>query len=407
MIPPGIDDSSENATLRESPSAAVGLRPDGAREERWTVSLRKIAYLTPLYFDEKSCLGGGERYPLNLAIGVVQASRGACQVELVSYGETSFRKPLHPGVSLRVLRIDTRSSLRLNMLSWELPSAIADADLVHFHTVYAMSTEMGLVLAKQQNKLLCATDHGGDSSSLGRNLGILELADRIVAYSDFGAGHLKTQTPIEIVRGGVDGDLFTPPAPGTRRRRDRVLYVGRLLPHKGIEHLIEALPPELPLTVCGRPYHEDYYRRLRQGAEGKQVEFVTDADDATILDLYRRAWVNVLPSVYRDCYDTIHIMPELMGFTLQEAMACGTPAICSRVGGMPEYVRDGETGFIFDTPEELTARLRQLAGDPALVDRMGEQARRVVEEEFDLKVAGRRMLEVYRTLVAERQQAAA
>ncbi len=82
--------------------------------------------------------------------------------------------------------------------------------------------------------------------------------------------------------------------------RDRVLYVGRLLPHKGIEHLIDATPPELPLTVCGRAYHDGYFRRLQAAAVGKQVEFVTDADDATILDLYRRAWVNVLPSVYRE-----------------------------------------------------------------------------------------------------------
>ena len=371
------------------------------------MSLRKIAYLTPLYFDAKSCLGGGERYPLNLAAGVVHASGGACQVELISYGEESFRKQLRPGVSLRVLRIDSHSSLRLNLLSWELPEAIADADLVHFHMLWAMSTEMGLVLAKQQQKPICATDHGGYTSVVGLNLGMLELTDRVVAYSDFGAALLQTQTPIEIIRGGVDAGSFTPPAPGTRPRRDRVLYVGRLLPHKGIEHLIEAMPPELPLTVCGRPYHAEYFGRLQAAAAGKRVEFVTDADDATILDLYRRAWVNVLPSVYRDCYDYNHTAPELMGFTLLEAMACGTPAICSRVGGMPEYVRDGETGFIFDTKPQLTAQLRLLAGDPGLADRMGERARRVIEEEFDLKVAGRKMFALYQGLVARRQETAA
>ena len=43
---------------------------------------------------------------------------------------------------------------------------------------------------------------------------------------------------------------------------------------------------------------------------------------------------------------------------------------------MPEFVRDGETGFVFDTPDELTAQLRLLAGDPALVERMGRRARR-------------------------------
>ena len=65
-----------------------------------------------------------------------------------------------------------------------------------------------------------------------------------------------------------------------------------------------------------------------------------------------------------------------MGFTLLEAMACGTPAICSRVAAMPEFVLDGETGFVFDDLPELTDRLRALADDPDLVDRMGRQARR-------------------------------
>jgi glycosyltransferase involved in cell wall biosynthesis len=371
-------------------------------------SLRKIAYVTPLYFDPASCLGGGERYPLNLAAGIVHASGGACQVELISYGEQSFRQTLRPGVTLRVLRIDSRSSLRLNLLSWELPEAIADADLVHFHTLWAMSTELGMVLARQQGKPICATDHGGYSSVVGRNLGMLELADRVVANSRFGASLIQTQrTPIEVILGGVDGDRFTPPEPGTRPPRDRVLYVGRIMPHKGIDQLIEAMPPELLLTVCGRPYRPEYHDRLQEAARGKRVEFVIDADDPTILDLYRRAWVTVLPSVYRDCYGYNHVAPELMGFTLQEAMACGTPAICSRVGGMPEYVRDGETGFVVDSRQELSARIRQLAADRDLADRMGKEGRLVIETEFDLKVAGRKMLALYEALIAGRHGAAA
>ena len=70
------------------------------------MALTKIAYLTPLYFDEKSYLGGGERFPLNLALGWCTLARGACQVELVSYGDHASR--LHPGVTLRVLRADNR-----------------------------------------------------------------------------------------------------------------------------------------------------------------------------------------------------------------------------------------------------------------------------------------------------------
>ena len=371
------------------------------------MSASKIAYLTPLYFDESSCLGGGERYPLNLGIGVARASSGSVRVEIISYGATSLRRDLAPGVSLRVLEAANRPENPLDVVSWELPEAIADADLVHIHMIYTRSNEMALLVAKQQGKPVVMTDHGGKSSTIGEELGCLELADRITAYSDFGASLHRTRKPVTVIKGGVDGAWFTPPGPGDRPERDRVLYVGRLLPHKGIDTLVQALPPELPLTLCGRPYHPEFFERLRRLAAGKLVEFVTDADDPAILDLYRRAWVNVLPSVYRDCYGYNHVAPELMGFTLLEAMACGTPAICSRVAAMPEFVRHGETGFVFDTPDELTDQLHTLANDPALVERMGASARRAIDDEFELSIAGGMMLGVYRELLATARGAAA
>jgi glycosyltransferase involved in cell wall biosynthesis len=96
-----------------------------------------------------------------------------------------------------------------------------------------------------------------------------------------------------------------------------------------------------------------------------------------------------------------------MGFTLLEAMACGTPAICSNVAGMPEYVEDGETGYVFDDLATLTDRLRSLANDPGLVERLGRQARRRVEVDFDFRVAGARMIDVYEPLIARGQGVAA
>lgn len=264
---------------------------------------------------------------------------------------------------------------------------------------------MGLLVAKQQRKPICITDHGGFTSPLGAQVGSLELADRIICYSEFGASLYRTGTPIVLIKGGVDATVFTPPA--KRLPRDRVLYVGRLLPHKGIDRLIAALPTELPLTVCGRSYHDDFFRLLRKLARGKRVEFVMDADDETIRHLYSRAWVNVLPSVYQDCYGTTYLAPELMGFTLLEAMACGTPVICSRVAAMPEFVREGETGFVFDDTDHLSELLRRMSENPSLVETMGRQARLAVEREFDLKVAGAKLWAVYEDLLRGYEEAAA
>jgi glycosyltransferase involved in cell wall biosynthesis len=370
------------------------------------MATRKVAYVTPLYFDEASCLGGGERYPLNLGRGVVAASRGAYEVDLISFGKGKQRTlPLGPGINLRVLERSHQPRQSLDVVSWDLSDALAGVDLVHFHQVYNRCFELGLLLAKYLGKPVCATDHGGESSRLVHDLNLLDLVDTVVAYSDFGAKRYRTRSPLVTIKGGVDANLFHPPE--VRPKRVGVLYVGRLLPHKGIDRLIEVLPSDLPLTVCGRPYHDAYFERLKELSVGKRVQFVTDADDACIRRLYESSWVNVLPSVYEDCYGTIHAAPELMGFTLLEAMACGTPAICSRVAAMPEFVKHGVTGFVYDTPEELASQLRRLATDPALVERLGLAAREEVEREFALEVAGAKLVNLYEDLITRSKEQAA
>lgn len=367
--------------------------------------MAKIACLTPLYFSDESYIGGGERYPLNLAKGVVASSGGRYSVDLISFGPTARTYSLGPGLNVRVLAAARPPINPLDVVSWDLPAALADVDLVHIHQAYTRCTEMALLIAKQQGKPIVVTDHGGVTSSLGTSVGALELADAIVSNSEFGAALYRTSTPITVIKGGVDGAHFTPPAAPVER--DRVLFVGRLLPHKGIDRLITALPAHIPLTVCGRVYHPEYFEVLKGLCAGKDVHFITDASDQDTLALYRRAWVNVLPSVYRDYYGATHLCPELMGFTLLEAMACGTPAICSNVAGMPEYVIDGVTGYVCDDLPTLTDRLARLATDPALVERLGRQARRQVEVEYDFRVAGARLIEVYESLIARRREVAA
>jgi glycosyltransferase involved in cell wall biosynthesis len=95
---------------------------------------------------------------------------------------------------------------------------------------------------------------------------------------------------------------------------------------------------------------------------------------------------------------------EGFGMAAAEAMACGTPVVAARAGGLPEVVEDGKTGFLCD-PEDAEAfatAVDRLLKDPALARRMGEAGRRRVLERFSWESAGARILEIYERAAAER-----
>ena len=123
----------------------------------------------------------------------------------------------------------------------------------------------------------------------------------------------------------------------------------------------------MPLTVVGPVPDPATKERLAELARGKAVTFLHGLDDDALVREYRRAMCIVLPSVYRtdEGYETL--VPELLGQTLLEGMACGTPAICTDVASMPEIVDHGVTGFVVppNDPAGLGERLSWLRANPA------------------------------------------
>ena len=127
------------------------------------------------------------------------------------------------------------------------------------------------------------------------------------------------------------------------------------------------------------------------------MTFLHDCDDESLVGEYRRALCLVLPSVYRSADGTETNVPELLGQTLLEGMACGTPVICTRVASMPEIVEDGVTGFVVPPhdPVALGGRLQWLAEHPQEAAAMGAAGRRRVLERFQWAQVVRRCLEAY------------
>jgi glycosyltransferase involved in cell wall biosynthesis len=217
----------------------------------------------------------------------------------------------------------------------------------------------------------------------------------ISSYSRKYYGH-EGKPWAHVVYGGVDTEKFKPEA--QVRRENTIVFVGRLLAHKGVDQIIEALPDGMKLELIGQPYDEVFLSRLRALAEGKDVVFRHNASDDDIVNAYRRALCVVLPSVYRTCLGTTTGVPELLGQTLLEGMACGTPAICTDVASMPEIVENGKTGFVVPPhePEVMRNRLVWLRDHAEKRETMGAAARQAVMMRFQWNTVVEKCLAIYR-----------
>jgi glycosyltransferase involved in cell wall biosynthesis len=285
-------------------------------------------------------------------------------------------------------------------LLWTLDGA----DVVHTHHTRSAPSRVAAVAALMRGQRLVTTDHGLGG---GGWLGLLPaLFDRFLTVSRFSASVLGVPAhKTRVVYGGADPQRF---APDPEVGRDGVLSVGRLTPHKGIDRLIRALPDGARLTVAGtgghdrRPPERDYPLLLRELARGRDVLFTGAVTEAALPGLHRGAAVFVLPTVKQDCYGRHFAISELLGLSVLEAMASGTPVVASRLDALPEVLRHGETGFLV-TPgdvDELRDRVAQLLGDRALAGRMGRRGREVVLEQFTWEACARRCLAAYEELLS-------
>ncbi len=167
------------------------------------------------------------------------------------------------------------------------------------------------------------------------------------------------------------------------------------------------MPPDARLTVVGteghdpRPPERDYPSLLRALAAERSVDFLGPIDDDQLASRYRAAAVLVIPSVERTCYGRRIAVSELLGLVALEGMASGTPVIASRIGGLPEIVEDGVTGYLVPPGDvaSLRERIADVLGDPVTAARLGSNARKRVVTELSWDRCAQRCLEVYQQLV--------
>lgn len=359
----------------------------------------RIAHVSPLHFGTSGYLGGGERYVTNIAFGQLAADHNV-SVDILSMSDRTYERAISPRLALRLFEVTSYHDDPLQNIAAELTPALADYDVIHVHQAYTRASQLAIVAARVLGKALALTDHGAlleDGISVERATGYLGCVDLIMAQSRFAAALIPAGYRTGVVPGGVNDRLFCPPT--ARRRRSHVLFVGRLLPHKGVHCLIRALPRGIELLVAGRKYDDGYAEYLLELGREKSVRFLGAVDDVMLRELYRTAWAAILPSVHCDDWGNVYVAPELMGLTALESMACGTPAIVSSAGALPEFVEHERTGMVFADEMELRNIIERVVTGALDVERLGEAARRRVEDAYGLLPVGHAMLGAYRAII--------
>jgi len=166
-----------------------------------------------------------------------------------------------------------------------------------------------------------------------------------------------------------------------------LLTVARLEPHKGVDTVIRALPAiveqaaDVRYAVAGSgPDRERLEKLAHKAGVAERVRFLSEVSERDLPALYNIATVYVGASRRAE-----RIGVEGFGLALVEASACGLPVVAGNSGGVPDAVRDGETGFLVppEDPAAFAAAICRLLGDSDLVGRVGAAGRRAVETYFN------------------------
>jgi glycosyltransferase involved in cell wall biosynthesis len=228
--------------------------------------------------------------------------------------------------------------------------------------------------------------------------------DIMICPSKFIAQQIRNSgfsgVPIEILHNGIDIDSIT------RSSADKgyYLYFGRVSEEKGVEFLVNTHSrfqeyrhdssrtyyqlQSFPLKVVGEG---EQLQRLRR--EYPDIDFCGYRSGSELGELIANCSFVVVPS----------LCSENFSMTVLEAMAYGKPIIATRIGGLPEQIDDGVTGFLIEpgNSNQLMERLAVLMSDKELRKRMGKAARDKLEKEFSFDRHLSKLIQIYKDLLID------
>ena len=350
--------------------------------------------------------GGGETYPLNFALEL--GKRG----HSVTYFTGKFE-------GIKDDAINVSSNLKIVYLPLSFANSVSKAfsfqlvkglllgkyDVIYSAQLPTFFTLLGGIISKIL-RIKCVVGHHGFLPKLSKKYLLLAkinslLINKLIVQSEYSKKFydgIIAENKIFVSSLGIDIQRFKQVVSiaDVKERlnlgQEKVIcYVGRLLPSKGIDTLLKAFSILIEknigskLVIVGKGGFEDYLRKLAVDLNiQKHVLFVGFVEDEDLPKYYALSDVFVLPSVYTDCFGNYNAEPEAFGLVLAEAMACRTPVVASRVGGVPYWIKDGFNGLLFKPGDvaELSQKIESLLRDNELRDRLVNQASEELEKQY-------------------------
>lgn len=290
-------------------------------------------------------------------------------------------------------------------------------DIIHCH--WSIAGLIGVIAAKLFKKKVVLMVHGAEVFVLGKNpvlRFVLKHVDCSISNSTFTEKKTHEVYPSKhsvVIPPGVDINRFYHQARIANLRHNLniaagdifVLAIGKFIPRKGFEYLIEAFNhivhqrkiTNMKLRIGGRgPLRSKYEQMIDQYSLGDYIGFLEYIKDEDIPSYYSEADIFVLPSIVDERGDT-----EGLGVVFLEANACRTPVIGSKVGGILDVIKDGANGFYVQQKNsmDLAEKIMRLSDEKELRDKMGENGRKLVEEQFNWETLANKIIDVYNSLL--------
>ncbi|GFE68204.1 glycosyltransferase family 4 protein [Chroococcus sp. FPU101] len=222
----------------------------------------------------------------------------------------------------------------------------------------------------------------------------------IIANSNYVRGWLiKNGLPphqVITLHCGVSKPSAIQPLTQNIHQNQRILFVGRIVPDKGLSWLLEALTltePKIHLDIAGdgweRPQMENLVKKL---GLTKRVTWQGWCHQQKLDELYQQCFCVIFPSVW----------PEPAGLVTLEAYARYRPVIASAVGGIPEYLHSGETGLLIKANHrtQLAAAINELSQDYFKTQKMGQQGHTLFKEKFTMDIHVQKLQKIYEQYLA-------